>query len=104
MKAQLFISPYPKTTLTMQTNNSIVEILLVEDQASDADITIRALQKNNIGNSILHVKDGKEAMDFIEAQGEYTGRNTNILPRAIILDLNMPRIGGLEVLQKLKTN
>ncbi len=81
-----------------------VEILLVEDNESDAEMTIRALRKNNLANKLLHVKDGAEAIDFVFAQGNYTARQIENGPRVILLDLKMPKVGGIEVLKKLKAD
>ena len=80
-----------------------VEILLVEDTRSDAEMTIRAVKKANVTNSIVHLKDGKEALDFLYGNGAYTGRNVNMKPKVILLDLKMPKVGGIELLQKLKS-
>jgi two-component system, response regulator len=82
--------------------NQPVEILLVEDSQSDAKLTIRALQKNNLCNNIIHLTDGAEALDFIFAKGKYAHRNTELKPRMILLDLNMPKMGGLDVLRVIK--
>jgi CheY-like chemotaxis protein len=82
--------------------NNAVEILLVEDSPSDAKLTIRALQKNHLCNNIVHLPDGAEALDFLFAQGKYEGRNMDQFPKIILLDLNMPKIGGLEVLKIIK--
>jgi two-component system, response regulator len=79
-----------------------VEILLVEDSASDAEMTIRALKKNNLANKLLHVKDGAAALDFIFAEGEYADRQIENAPKVILLDLKMPKVNGLEVLQKIR--
>jgi two-component system response regulator len=79
-----------------------IEILLVEDSASDAEMTIRALKKNNLANRLLHVKDGEQALDFIFAQGIYSTRQVENAPNLILLDLKMPKVNGKEVLQKLK--
>lgn len=84
--------------------NKIIEILLVEDNLNDAELTIRALNKNKISNSIIHLKDGAMALDFLFAKGEFEGRNTGNKPKVILLDLKMPRIDGLEVLQRIKAN
>lgn len=80
-----------------------VDILLVEDNLEDAELTIRALKKNNI-TLIQHVKDGAEALDFIFGNGSFAGRNTDNKPKVILLDLNMPKIGGIEVLERLKSD
>lgn len=79
-----------------------IEILLVEDNASDAEMTIRALKKNNLANRLLHVKDGAAALDFIFAEGEYASRQIENMPNLILLDLKMPKVNGIEVLQKIK--
>jgi CheY-like chemotaxis protein len=84
--------------------NNAVEILLVEDSQSDAKLTIRALKKNNLCNNIVHLPDGAEALDFIFAKGKYADRDVNDKPKMILLDLNMPKIGGLEVLRAIKTD
>jgi len=81
-----------------------VEILLVEDNQTDAELTIRALKKRNLANSIELVKDGAEALDFIFATGKYAERNVNNTPKVILLDLRLPKVDGLEVLQKIKSD
>ncbi|HEX9827405.1 MAG TPA: response regulator [Flavobacteriaceae bacterium] len=80
-----------------------VEILIVEDNMSDAEMTIRALKKNNLTNKLLHLKDGVEALDFLFARGNYSGRKVENIPKVILLDLKMPKVDGLQVLQKLKS-
>ena len=84
--------------------NSELEILLVEDNMNDAELTIRALRKNNIANHIIHLKDGAIAIDFLFGNGQYEGRNINKKPKVILLDLKMPKVGGIEVLEKIKSN
>lgn len=84
--------------------NSIVEILLIEDNEHDAEMTIRALKKNRITNGIVHLADGALALDFLFGTGEYTGRNANEKPKVILLDLKMPKVDGIEVLQQIKSN
>lgn len=79
-----------------------VEILLIEDNPSDAKLTIRALQKNRLCNSIVHLSDGAEALDFIFARGHYEGRNVENRPKMVLLDLKMPKVSGLEVLKQIK--
>ena len=84
--------------------NSEVEILLVEDNPNDAELTIRALKKNNFINAVIHLKDGAEALDFIFCEGAYSGRNINNKPKAILLDLKMPKVNGIEVLQRVRAD
>ena len=81
-----------------------IEVLLVEDNASDAEMTIRALRKNNLANRLLHLKDGAEALDFLFAEGAYSGRQIKYIPKVILLDLKMPKVNGKEVLQKIKSD
>jgi two-component system response regulator len=85
-------------------DNKEVEILLVEDNITDAELAIRALRKNNISNSLIHLTDGAEALDFLFAKGKYAGRNTNNKPKVILLDLKMPKVDGIEVLKEIKAN
>jgi two-component system, response regulator len=85
-------------------NNTEIEILLVEDNAGDAEMTIRALRKNQIGNNIVHLKDGAEAIDFVFGTGSYENRNVNHKPKMILLDLKMPKVSGIEVLKTLKSD
>jgi CheY-like chemotaxis protein len=79
-----------------------IEILLVEDNPDDAEIALRALTKHKIANRIVHVRDGKEALDFLRAEGAYAGRDGSPKPKLVLLDLKLPRIGGLEVLKAVK--
>lgn len=78
-----------------------IEILLVEDNHSDAELAMRSLKKQNLANNLVWLKDGAEALDFIFAQGQYAGR-TGSKPRIILLDLRLPKVDGMEVLKKLK--
>lgn len=84
--------------------NQAIEILLVEDNPSDAKLTMRALQKNHLCNTIVHLTDGADALDFIFAQGKYAERDLNNRPKVILLDLKMPKLSGIEVLQRIKTD
>jgi two-component system response regulator len=83
-----------------------VDILLVEDNKSDAELTIRALKKKNLANNLIHLKDGEEALDFIFARGKYAGDVTDLfrIPKVILLDLKMPKINGIEVLEKIRNH
>jgi len=85
-------------------NPNEVEILLVEDNETDAELTIRALKRSNLANKLVWVKDGAEALDFIFAEGNYSERDIEGLPRLILLDLRMPKVDGLEVLQTIKAD
>lgn len=82
--------------------NNIVEILLVEDNPYDAELTLRALQKNHLANRVILVTDGEEALDYIFARGAYSNRRIENAPRVILLDLKLPKVDGLEVLKALK--
>jgi len=84
--------------------NAQVEILLVEDNADDAEMAIHALRKKNLANKLIHLQDGEEALDFLFGTGKFAGRDTNIRPRLILLDLKMPKIDGIQVLAKVKSH
>lgn len=79
-------------------------ILLVEDNARDEALTLRALKKNNILNKVVIARDGVEALDFLFGTGAYEGRDLTEAPQMILLDLKLPKIDGLEVLQRLRAN
>lgn len=81
-----------------------VEILLVEDNPNDAELAMRALKKHNLAYSIIWVKDGAEALDFIFARGAYSDRDINNIPKVILLDLRLPKVDGLEVLRAVKSD
>jgi CheY-like chemotaxis protein len=88
-------------TNTMKQNS--VDILLVEDNVHDAELTIRHLKKNNMANNLFHVSDGGEALDFIFSTGKFAGqRDLMKRPKIILLDIQMPKVSGIEVLQKIK--
>ena len=85
------------------TGLELVEILLVEDNPTDAELTLRALHRNNLANNVVWVKDGAEALDFLHCRGNYASRK-NGTPKLILLDLKLPKIDGIEVLRELKTD
>ncbi len=84
--------------------NSIhnIEIVLVEDSMEDANLVMRSLKKSNLINSIIHLKDGEEALDFMFAKGIYADRKIEDRPKLVLLDLKMPKVDGLQVLRALK--
>lgn len=79
-------------------DNNIVEILLVEDNVDDAELTIRALKKYHLANHLLHLQDGEEALNFLFSS------NTNTIPKIILLDIKMPKVDGIEVLRRIKSD
>jgi CheY-like chemotaxis protein len=79
-------------------------ILLVEDNRDDADLTVRALKRNNILNEVKVVYDGVEALDYLFGTGAYEGRDTTFQPTVILLDLKLPKVDGLEVLRRLRAD
>jgi two-component system response regulator len=81
-----------------------VEILLVEDNDSDAEMTIHALSKNKLANQLVRLRDGAEALDFLFAEGKYADRQLERLPKVILLDLKMPKVNGVEVLKRIKAD
>ncbi|MDN5285235.1 MAG: chemotaxis protein CheY [Mucilaginibacter sp.] len=85
-------------------NYDNVEILFVEDSEDDAILTIRALTKSGFTNKLHHVVDGAEALDFIYCKGNYATRNSNDFPKLILLDLKMPKVSGVQVLEKVKSD
>ncbi len=85
-------------------NYDNVEILFVEDSIDDATLTIRALAKSGFTNKLHHVKDGAEALDFIYCKGIYASRNIKENPKLILLDLKMPKVSGMQVLEKVKSD
>ncbi|MBC7874702.1 MAG: response regulator [Ferruginibacter sp.] len=86
-------------------NQNTVEVLLVEDNPVDAEMTIRSLKKYNMANNLVHVKNGKEAVDFIFGTGTYAGvRDLTFPPKVVLLDIQMPKMNGIEVLEKIKAD
>jgi two-component system response regulator len=85
-------------------NSNEVEILLVEDNMSDAKLVIHALLKVHLANNIVHLKDGAEALDFLFATGQFDGRDVTKVPKVILLDIKMPRVDGIEVLRQVRSH
>ena len=81
-----------------------VEILLVEDNPNDVELTLRALQKQNLANRVFVVKDGAEALEFIFATGPFAQRKIENCPKVVLLDLKLPKINGTEVLRRIKSD
>jgi two-component system response regulator len=81
---------------------NIVEILIVEDTQQDLDLALRALRKAKLSNRIQIVRDGEEALEFIFCEGQYAERKIQNGPKVILLDLKLPKVDGLEVLQRIK--
>ena len=79
------------------------KILLVEDSTDDVLLTLRALQQANILNEVIIARDGQEAIDYLKGEGQYEGRDTSDTPVVVLLDLKMPRMGGLECLKKIRS-
>jgi two-component system response regulator len=79
-------------------------ILLVEDSSSDEELTLRALKKSNVANRVVVARDGAEALDYLFLRGTHAGRDAHEVPQVVLLDLNLPKIGGLEVLHQIRAN
>jgi CheY-like chemotaxis protein len=81
-----------------------IEILLVEDNPNDVELALRALKKHNLANKVHVVKDGAEALEYIFGTGDYASRDVNNKPRVVFLDLKLPKVDGLEVLRRIKSD
>ena len=81
-----------------------IEILLVEDNPEDAEMTMRALRKRNLANHVHWVRDGEEALEYLFCTGRYAGRDMNYPPRLVLLDIKMPKVDGIEVLRRVKNS
>jgi DNA-binding response OmpR family regulator len=88
----------------LSTNNNEVEILLIEDNPNDAELAMRALQKNNLANNVIRVCNGEEALDYIFARGPFKSNYGLNIPKLILLDLKLPKIDGLEFLKMIKAD
>ena len=80
------------------------EILLVEDNPDDAELTILALRENGVHNPVVEARNGAEAIDYLFAQGKYEGRDVSTPPVIVLLDLNLPKLGGIEVLKRIRAD
>lgn len=85
-------------------DQTYIDILIVEDNPNDAQLAILALKEENLANNLTWLKDGVQALDFIFAEGEYKGRDIEKRPKLVLLDLKMPKIGGIEVLQRIRAD
>lgn len=85
-------------------NINEVEVLLVEDNPNDAELTLRVLRKNHLANNVFHIKDGAEALAFIFGDGVYSEHIVENKPKVILLDLKLPKVNGIEVLERLKSD
>ncbi len=81
-----------------------IDILLVEDNPNDAELTVRALKKHHLANQIYVAEDGAQALDILFARGKYAQRENSVLPKIVLLDLKLPRVSGLEVLKEIKSD
>ncbi len=90
--------------MNSHTDHLAVDILLVEDNPDDAELTIRAIKKHNLANKLFWVKDGEEALEFIFASGAYDGRKGETHPKVVLLDLKLPKVDGIEVLRRVRSD
>jgi len=90
--------------MIQHTANEKIDIVLCEDNGDDAELTIRALSKQGLDKSLIHLRDGEALLQYIYCTGAYAFRSKAVLPRLIILDLKMPKVDGLEVIRKLKSD
>jgi len=87
----------------MDTN--VVDVLLVEDNLNDAELTMRQLKKHHLANNLFHVEDGAAALDFLFGEGAFAGRRDGLLsPKVVLMDIQMPKLNGIEVLRKMKAD
>jgi CheY-like chemotaxis protein len=85
-------------------NSPEVEVLLVEDNPRDAEMTLRTLRKCNLANNVVHLEDGQAALDWLFGNGAYAGRDSNRPPKVALLDLKLPKVDGLEVLRAIRAD
>ena len=81
-----------------------IEVLVVEDNPCDAEMTMRALRKRHLANHLVHVKDGQEALDWLFGTGPYAGRDPANHPKVVLLDLKLPKVDGIEVLRAIRAD
>ena len=86
------------------TQHTEIEVLLVEDNPRDAELTLHTLRKRNLANHVVHVQDGQEALEWIFGTGAHAGRDTNHQPKVVLLDLKLPKVDGLEVLSAIRAD
>jgi two-component system response regulator len=86
------------------TTQQEVEVLLIEDNARDAELTVRTLTKRNLASRITHLKDGRQALDWLFGLGAFAGRNPSVHPKVVLLDLKLPKLDGLEVLRAIRAD
>jgi len=91
-------------SLATSISNTDVDILLVEDNHDEAELTIRSLRKIDLHSRLVHIDDGAEALDFIFARNKYSQRRVEQSPKMILLDLKLPKVNGLEILKQVKSN
>jgi CheY-like chemotaxis protein len=85
-------------------SETAVEILLVEDNPNDREMTLRALKRSNVANNVVTAGDGEEALDFLFARGQYSGRKVDDAPRVVFLDLKLPKVDGIDVLRTMRND
>lgn len=81
-----------------------INIVLIEDNLHEADLILRTLKKNNVGNKVVHLSDGEDALNFLFSEAPYTNRKNQDKPHVVLLDLNLPKLNGMEVLRKIKND
>jgi two-component system response regulator len=85
-------------------SEAAVEILIVEDNPNDLELTLRALKRSNVANHVVSIDDGEEALDFLFARGRYGDRKTDDTPRVVFLDLKLPKVDGIEILRAMRSD